>query len=177
MIRRVSVTTPVTLLQAENNPSMGRLANSSDARARWSHVHKPVFVDADLDDLGEAPTPRQQVGVVLVGLDEDHPPLLDAKLCRDAAAQLDGGHGDPHHLVQPLDGRRRLAPDMAVLCVRVAVEAATVCVEVGRGRTWTLDKQTLASRIYMTLAIGPLMIYLGFEIYCDGHDRLSAVVN
>ena len=29
----------------------------------------------------------------------------------------------------------------------------------------------------MTLAIGPLVGYLGFEIYCDGHDRLPAAVN
>jgi hypothetical protein len=49
--------------------------------------------------------------------------------------------------------------------------------EVGRGRTWTLDKQTLASRIYMTLAIGSLVGYLAFKIYCDGHDRLPAAVN
>ena len=31
--------------------------------------------------------------------------------------------------------------------------------------------------IYMTLAMGPLVGYLGFKIYCDGHDRLPAAVN
>ena len=48
--------------------------------------------------------------------------------------------------------------------------------EVGRGRTWTLDKQTLASRIYDP-CYRAAVSYLGLEIYCDRHDRLPAAVD
>ena len=147
--------------------------------------------------------------MVLVGPDEDHPPLLSAELRRNAAAQLDGGHGNPHHLLQPLDGRRgantaeeqgvagagrpfnasRSASPCALAalscsrhgcplcaCCRRRLEAAAVCAEVDRGRTWTLDKQTLASRIYDP-CYRAAVSYLGLEIYCDRHDRLPAAVN
>lgn len=60
-------------------------------------------VEADLDHLSQALPPGEQVGVVLVGADEDDPPLGGRQVAEHGRAE-DGGHGDPHHLLQPLDG-------------------------------------------------------------------------
>ncbi|RWW65221.1 hypothetical protein BHE74_00027490 [Ensete ventricosum] len=60
-------------------------------------------VEADLDHLSQALPPGEQVGVVLVGADEDDPPLGGRKMAEHGRAE-DGGYGDPHHLLQPLDG-------------------------------------------------------------------------
>jgi hypothetical protein len=143
---------------AQHGPA--RVLRRGERALERGHVEETVGVDADLNDLGEAPPPREQVGVVLVRPHEDHPPLLRPQLRLKAAAKLRRRRRHAYDLLQALDGRRgasaaeeqrvaasgahaalhvarrlvhqtrRLAPDVAVLRVRVP------CTQVMDGTTY-----------------------------------------
>ena len=61
---------------------------------------------ADAHDVRDTLTPRQQVGVVLIGADEDDRPLRLGQRVR-GSARLGRGREQPEHRHQPVGTRRR----------------------------------------------------------------------
>lgn len=66
-------------------------------------------------DLGQTLSPREQVGVVLVGTNKDHPSLLLFNGCESLLSQR-GRDGDAHNLLQLLN-RRSAAGSAKEKCV------------------------------------------------------------
>ena len=78
-MRCVSVTMPVTLEAAENDPMRsGRSAYSLELLLEHRHVDVAVAVLGDRHDVADRLAPRQLVGVVLERADEHDRPLVGA---------------------------------------------------------------------------------------------------
>jgi hypothetical protein len=131
--------------------------------AERGDVDEPVADEADLDDVGEAAPPRQQVGVVLVGPDEHHPPLVPPEPRGEARAQRRRRRrrGHAHHLLQPFDRRRRPG---AAEQQRVAGAAAHAPLHVPR------------RPVHQPRHLPPDMAVLRVRVPVEGEDLVEEVV-
>ncbi len=138
------------------------VARRGERAAERGDVDEAVAVDADLDDLGEALAPRQQVGVVLVRPHEHHPPLLPPEPRGEARAQRRRRRrGHPDHLLQPPDRRRRPG---AAEQQRVAGAAAHAPLHVPR------------RPVHQPRHLPPDMAVLRVRVPVEGEDLVEKVV-
>ena len=75
-----------------------------EQRLKGKKVELAVVIETDFVDLSQALSPREEVRVVLVGAEEDDPPLTGKKGVEKAAA-LRRRNGDAHYFLEPLNGR------------------------------------------------------------------------
>ncbi len=105
--------------------------------AQVVQAHPAVGVLADGHDVGDRLAPRHLVGVVLVGADEDHRPLVARDLLAQVPAVLEGGRdAQPEHADQLVDrpGAPRPGEDhhgVVVAVHGVADDAAGVLAQPG----------------------------------------------